>query len=143
MTSATLQFPFKPKDPAGDSLMPFLPVTLALEQTVIPFLALLDTGAAVNVLPYSAGVQLGAVWERQTIPVPLTGNLSASEARVLVLEATVGRFAPVRLGFAWAQTDGVPVLLGQTNFFLEFDVCFFRSRSVFEIRPKESGPLTA
>ena len=121
--------------------MPFLPIAFALERTVLPFVALVDSGAAVNVLPYSAGVQLGAIWEKQTVPVPLTGNLSASEARVLVLDGTIGHFAPVRLGFAWAKTDNVPILLGQMNFFLEFDVCFFRSRSVFEIRPKGSGAL--
>jgi hypothetical protein len=24
----------------------------------------------------------------------------------------------------------------QVNFFLEFDICFFRSQSIFEVRPK-------
>jgi|GEM_PF-3158502 len=28
------------------------------------------------------------------------------------------------------------LILGQANFFLEFDVCFFRARSEFEVRPK-------
>jgi hypothetical protein len=27
-------------------------------------------------------------------------------------------------------------LLGRMNFFLEFDVCFYRSQLAFEIRPK-------
>jgi hypothetical protein len=35
---------------------------------------------------------------------------------------------------AWAQSDQVPYLLGQFNFFQVFDICFFRSRGVFEIR---------
>jgi hypothetical protein len=30
-------------------------------------MALLDTGASVNVLPYEVGLQLGAVWENQTV----------------------------------------------------------------------------
>ena len=34
------------------------------------------------------------------------------------------------------RPDAVPLLLGQTNFFDEFDVCFFRSRAEFEVRPK-------
>jgi len=42
----------------------------------------------------------------------------------------------VRLAFAWTQTDNVPTLLGQVNFFLEFDACFFRSREEFEVQPK-------
>jgi hypothetical protein len=66
----------------------------------------------------------------------LSGNLAACEARVLVVTALVGNFAPVRLAFAWARTDAVPPLLGQVNFFMEFDVCFFRSRQIFEVRSK-------
>jgi hypothetical protein len=46
-------------------------------------------------------------------------------------------FAPVRLAFAWASVDTVPVILGQVSFFLEFDVCFFRARRAFEIRPAQ------
>jgi hypothetical protein len=32
----------------------------------------------------------------------------------------------------------VPLLLGQVNFFMGFNVCFFRARSLFEIRPKQT-----
>jgi hypothetical protein len=71
--------------------------------------------------------------------VELSGNLAAVEARVVVVSAVVGKFAPVRLAFAWAKTDSVSVILGQVNFFLEFDVCFFRSRALFEVRLQE-GP---
>jgi hypothetical protein len=41
----------------------------------------------------------------------------------------------VRLAFAWARQSDLPVLLGQMNFFVAFDVCFFRSRSSFEVGP--------
>jgi hypothetical protein len=88
-------------------------------------------------LPYSAGVQLGFDWDQQTKSVELSGNLAAVEARVVVTSAVIGTFAPVRLAFAWARTDDVSAILGQVNFFLEFDVCFFRSRSMFEVRPKQ------
>jgi hypothetical protein len=98
--------------------------------------ALVDSGAAINVLPYSLGVQLGFNWNRENKQVELSGNLAAVEARVVVVSATVGAFAPLRLAFGWAKTDSVSVILGQVNFFLEFDVCFFRSQSVFEVRPK-------
>ena len=64
------------------------------------------------------------------------GNLASVEARVVVLSAVVGSFPPVRLAFAWARTDAVSVILGQVNFFMEFDVCFFRSRGLFDVRPK-------
>jgi hypothetical protein len=59
-------------------------------------------------------------------------------ARVVVASAVIGNLPPARQAFAWANTDVVPVILGQVNFFLEFDVCFFRSRSEFEIRPRQS-----
>ncbi len=35
--------------------------------------------------------------------------------------------------FAWADSNDVPVLLGQTNFFMEFNVCFYRSQNYFEV----------
>jgi hypothetical protein len=91
------------------------------------------------VLPYSVGEQLGLVWEQQTTPVTLSGNLAACEARALLVSVVVGKFPPVRLAFAWAKTDAVSVLLGQVNFFMEFDVCFYRSRSVFKVRPKQAS----
>ena len=138
MTVGAEQYPVAETDPAAGAAgrMPYLPLTVSVGPRSVAVSGLLDTGAAVSVLPYSAGVQLGAAWEQQTIPLRLTGNLAAIEARALLVNATVGRFLPVRLAFAWARIDGVPVILGQTNFFLEFDVCFFRSRSTFEVRPR-------
>jgi len=95
---------------------------------------LLDTGASVSALPYGLGRQLGAVWEEQAVSVRLTGNLAGFEARALVVTATVGSFDPVSLAFAWTRAERIPLLLGQINFFQEFDVCFFRHRGVFEVR---------
>ncbi len=138
MTAAE-QYPFVERDPRSGaaSLAPMLPISLVGAQTVTVS-GLLDSGATVNVLPYAVGVQLGAVWEQQSSAVQLSGNLAACEARVLVLSAVVGGFPAVKLAFAWARTDEVPVLLGQVNFFLEFDVCFYRSRSAFEVRPRRA-----
>lgn len=121
------------------SSLPQLPLTLTYQGRALAVSGLLDTGATVNVLPYSAGIQLGAVWERQTIPVRLTGNLARMDARALIVSATVGRFAPVRLAFAWTQANDVPLILGHVNFFLEFDVCFYRTQLAFEVRPKREG----
>ena len=138
MKAPAEQYPFVQVDPAAgsSSLMPYVPLTLAIGQEFSAVTALLDTGAAVNVLPQAVGVTLGAVWEQQTTPVLLGGGLAGAEARVLVLTALVGKFAPVRLAFAWARSDTMPVIIGQVNFFLEFDVCFDRARSAFELRPK-------
>ncbi|MEO1146012.1 MAG: retroviral-like aspartic protease, partial [Cyanobacteria bacterium J06638_22] len=63
------------------STMPYLPVTLTYRGQSVESMALLDTGASVNVLPYEIGLQLGAVWEEQTVPIQLSGNLAQMEAR--------------------------------------------------------------
>lgn len=81
---------------------------------------LLDTGAAINVLPYSLGQQLAIVWEEQTPIAQLAGNLASSESRGALLTGIVSRFAPVRLVFAWTQNEYAPLILGQINFFQEF-----------------------
>ena len=134
------QFPYVPRDPSvGDaSLAPMLPLNLIGSQTLATT-GLVDSGAAINVLPYALGVHLGFDWGQETRAVELSGNLASVEARVVVLSGLVGSFPPVRLAFAWAQTDAVSVILGQVNFCLEFDVCFYRSRGYFEVRPKTGG----
>ncbi len=137
MSAFTQQFPFIARDPAlgSASLAPIMPIILQAAQTVAVS-ALLDTGAAVNVLPYNIGLQLGFIWDQQTTTVELTGNLASVEARVILITATVAQFPPVRLAFAWAKQDTIPVILGQVNFFMEFDICFFRSRAQFEVKPR-------
>ena len=116
--------------------LPQLPLILMYRNLSVEVLALLDTSASVNVLPYSIGVQLGAVWQEQTTSVILAGNLASVEARGLLVSAQIGNFAPVRLVFAWSRSDDAPVLLGRMNFFLEFDVCFYRSQLIFELSVK-------
>ncbi len=53
------------------SLMPFLPMTLSHNSREIDVSGLLDTGAAVNVLPFSVGQQLGFVWDNETNSITL------------------------------------------------------------------------
>jgi hypothetical protein len=81
---------------------------------------------------------LGFVWEDEKTPLALSGNLARLPARGVLVSASVASFAPVRLVFAWTQADDVPLLLGQMNFFLAFDVCFFRARAEFEVKLKSA-----
>lgn len=118
-------------------VMPYLPIILTYRDRSIEVMALLDTGASVNVLPYQVGVQLEAVWENQTVSVPLSGNLAHSEARGLIISGSISSFSPLLLAFAWTQLQDVPVILGQMNFFMEFNVCFYRYDLAFEICPRE------
>src|SRR5439155_8983 len=91
---------------------------------------LLDSGAAVNVLPYSLGVQLGFDWDQQTRAVELSGNLAAVEARGVVVSAAVEGFPPVRLAFAWPKTNSVSLI----------PTGFGSDRPAWSIRPPERSP---
>jgi hypothetical protein len=76
------------------------------------------------VLPYEVGLQLGAVWAEQKVPVQLSSNLARMEARGLVLSARVAKFSPVLLAFAWTASREAPVILGHMNF-LQSLMCVF------------------
>lgn len=63
-------FTEKVDDSGRSVVMPYLPLRLTNGSQSIEVMALLDTGASVNVLPYDMGLQLGAVWEEQTVAIP-------------------------------------------------------------------------
>ena len=134
--SVAYQFPYRDRNPTsgGLDLMPDLPIVLRHQSHSLAGVGLVDSGASISVLPYSLGVQLGFDWNTQKSQITLAGTLAHVDARGIVVEATVGQLSPVRLALAWADSDQVPFLLGQFNFFQAFDVFFFRSRGVFEIR---------
>jgi len=138
MIPGSERYPFLPINPAAGvlGLMPLLPLRLELPPHAVAVLGLLDTASAVNVLPHHVGLQLGADWDQQTTSVQLTGNLASVPARGLVVSAIVGRFASLRLAFAWAQVSTIPLILGQINFFAEFDAYFSRASGIFEVKPK-------
>lgn len=117
-------------------LLPFLPITLISGDKKVETIGLIDSGSTINVLPYSLGLSLGLEWGKQKTSVPLTGSLVEVESVGIVIFGQVGDFQQRRLAFAWAKSDQMPLILGQTNFFQEFNVCFFRSELVFEVKQK-------
>lgn len=140
MMAQPVRFPYSPGNASAASMMPRLSLGLSYEKHSIEVAGLLDTGAAVNVLPYSIGQALGARWDDQTTVVHLAGSLGQIEARALVLMASHAQLTPhepVRLVFAWTRDEDAPVIFGQTNFFMEFDVCFYRTQGVFEVHPHD------
>ncbi|MBL8161337.1 MAG: hypothetical protein JNJ61_05070 [Anaerolineae bacterium] len=134
----TAQFPYVAvKNARGETaLRPLIPVRLVYGSTTVEATGLIDSGADVNVLPYNLGVALGGNWELARRGLRLSGNLARYEARGILVSCTVGVLASVQLAFAWTQAEDVPLLFGQVNFLAEFDVCFFRARGIFEVRPK-------
>jgi hypothetical protein len=118
-----------------DSL-PRVPLSLRRKERIVESIGLVDSGATVNVLPYELGLQLGGVWEDRRAIIQLAGNLGNQPAMPFSAIAQIGEFLPTELVFAWARSPNLPLILGQTNFFLEFDVCFYRSTSELEVKPK-------
>lgn len=133
-----MRFPFIPmnKKLGNASLAPLLPIKLVKDTKNIELHGLSDSGASVNVLPFSSGLNLGLNWNAQTTPIRLTGNLANFEARAVLLKAKIGSYPDVQLAFAWTKADSVPLILGMTNFFMEFNICFYRSQLFFEVSPK-------
>jgi len=118
--------------------MPRLPLLLSgADNHVMEVRGLVDSGATVSVLPFSIGQQLGGKWSESDAKFQLGGKLSRVASIPLILTAQVGLFHPVRLGFAWTQSDTVPIILGLNNFFQQFDVFFYRSELEFEIKPRK------
>jgi hypothetical protein len=134
-----IRFPYTAFDERSATLMPRLGLSLTYQQTTIEVIGLLDTGSTVNVLPYSAGLALKAVWHSQPIIPELSGSLKGVEVRALDAFAFHPQLTPsnpVQLVFAWAESDHVPVIFGQMNFFMEFHVCFYRAQNAFEVTAK-------
>jgi hypothetical protein len=131
MNSSSIRVPFDAR------LLPYLSLRLANQRHTVTVIGMIDTGSTVNVLPYNIGEQLGFDWQSCTATLELAGNLRDVEARAVLIEASIENFPSVNLAFAWAQTSEVPVILGQINFFREFEVCFYGAESYFELRPKQ------
>jgi hypothetical protein len=100
-----IRLPFIESDLQMGALSAFAYVPIILSRSGLSqnLVGLLDTGASVNVLPYEVGLDLGLTWETQRFTIP------------------------------WTTDQKAPLILGQTNFFQQFDVCFYRAELAFEI----------
>ena len=71
---------------------PALSLRLAYRKKILEREGLLDTGAAISVLPYSIGKVLGADWSAPAPRIRLAGNLAGLEACGIVIAAKVAMF---------------------------------------------------
>ncbi len=131
------QFPYTPNSqfPVG---MPLIDIQLSNGSSTLIASALIDSGAALNILPFDVGLALGLLWEDQTFPIELGGILSGSQARAVLLEGQIDTLQPAPLAFAWVEHPSLEIrlLLGQVNFFQEFDIHFYGNQQIFTIEPK-------
>ncbi len=57
--------------------------------------ALVDSGAAMSVLPYDTGLELGLAWEKQTVPVDVGGVLKNTPAYGVLVRGEISPLPPV------------------------------------------------
>lgn len=133
-----MRFKYSTTSPSQNEFdsLPRIPLILRQGDRIVETVGLVDSGATINVLPYELGLQLGGVWEERKAIIRLTGNLGNQQAIPFSVVAQIEEFESVKLVFAWTNIPNAPLILGQTNFFLEFDVYFYRSKSEFEIQAK-------
>lgn len=131
-----MRFPYTVTGPTQNEFdsLPRLPLTLQMDRCRVEAVGLVDSGATVNVLPYDTGLQLGGLWDDRKATIKLAGNLGGLAAQPIFVMATIGDLSPIRLVFAWSRSNNVSLILGQMNFFMEFEVCFFRKQREFEIK---------
>ena len=136
MTGAALTFPYVLLPGPPPTLRPMLPIVLERGMIKRNELGLVDSGADTSILPYDIGLQLGLDWNSHPTLPPIGGILTGVTACGVILRAIVGSFLPVRLAFAWVRKNDIPLILGQANFFMEFDIAFYRHRSFFQVEPR-------
>lgn len=124
-----------PRFPGG---MPSVDLHLSYQKRMLSVSALVDSGAALNILPFDIGIELGLVWKSQTFPLNLEGTLTGTQAYAVLLHAELAPFPSVELAFAWVNRPRpeVRMLFGQVNFFQEFNVYFYGHQHAFEVVPR-------
>lgn len=131
----TARFPLVPRQRKPAISVASIPLTLEHGSERVAAVASLEPGMASSVLPYSLGLRLGAGWTGHTIPIYVPGRKAAVQVAPLMIRGSIAPFPSVILFFGWAATDKVPVILGQQNFFEQFDICYHKARSQVEISP--------
>jgi hypothetical protein len=123
--------------------VPFVPITLYYGGNELEWVGVVDSGATTSVLPYDLGLQLGLVWEEQTLPVELGGVYRDTQAFSVLVRGEIPGFHAVALGFSWIDktSDEARLLFGQMNFFQQFKVTFEAYQRTFDIslRPSYGG----
>jgi hypothetical protein len=117
--------------------LPLVEITLQHDTHEITIAALVDSGAAMSILPFDIGLQLGLIWEEQTVPVNVGGVLTNTDAYGVVVRGQLTPLPPLTLVFALISrtSDEVRTILGQMNFFHQFKITFEAYNNSFELTP--------
>ncbi|MDM8524313.1 hypothetical protein QUF80_13165 [Desulfococcaceae bacterium HSG8] len=77
--------------------LPIIRIALYHAGHEITIPAVVDSGAMVSVLPYDMGIELGFIWEEQTIPVKLGGTCQGIAAFGVLVRGELAGLSPVAL----------------------------------------------
>lgn len=137
MKTQRFSYTLNPQIPVG---MPLVDIQLSYASKSLMVSALVDSGAALNILPFDIGIALGLVWENQTFPIDIGGVLKGTQAYAVLLDAKIAEVQPTQLAFAWMNKPSSEVrpLLGQVNFFQEFDIHFYGNQQLFDVESKSN-----
>lgn len=114
-----MKFEYTAPAPGALSGKPLVQIALYSAGHEICVSALVDSGAAISILPYDMGLQLGFVWEEQTMPVRLGGMLAGVPAVAVLVRGEVSALFPTALGDGLGQRDSAhdTASVGATKFF--------------------------
>ena len=131
------QFPYLPRGTGNGphDLAPLLPARLSLNGIDVDVVGLVDSGSSFSILPFDVGAQFGLDWDQLPRGVMIGGAAGRGPAKMVAVTMTFGPLGPVTQVFAWKRANDTPVVFGQVTFFLNFDICFYRTRGYFEIQP--------
>jgi hypothetical protein len=118
--------------------MPLVEVHLSNGDRSLKTSALIDSGSALNILPYDIGLRLGLEWDKQTIPLHVNGLLQ-EPGFFVTCQATIDDFSPIKLLFVWIKRSSqeIRLIFGQMNFFLQYRVTFDGRQGNFGLAPYE------
>ncbi len=135
-----MKFEYTAPAPGALSGKPLVQIALYSAGHEICVSALVDSGAAITILPYDMGLQLGFVWEEQTMPVRLGGMLAGVPAVAVLVRGEVSALFPTALAMAWVKETRHTIrpVLGQLNFFRQYKVTFEGYDETFGISSKPS-----
>lgn len=117
----------------GPILRPVARVVLINDQTEVPEHVYVDSGADVSLIPKSVGDILGFEVEKTDQITEIKGV--GERGIPIIIKKTKMKIGDrlLETRIAWALIEEVPLLLGRTDIFNLFDVCFKKNaKTVFK-----------
>lgn len=127
-----IEFDFKPEESRlfGTMLRPVARVILANEDKEMAEHLYVDSGADVSLIPKSVGDWLGFQVEKEDQITEVKG-VGERGVPIIIKKVTMqigDKKFPARI--AWALIEEVPLLLGRTDVFHLFDICFQKNKRI-------------